>query len=186
MRPSSITQLSAATLAMLAAPVTARTYHMTPCLSQIAADVSCIDAMALSYCLEVTMEDTSLLASSLLEVGCTLDEARETTLAVEQCLSEEDNGPNDAGSRPDDLRRRDVDEPRRTRQPLIQIRGTKWARAESFNVTISATIVGLALGLSALGSTIAICFCCIRDSSRRKKARAAADAKEALKASGRK
>lgn len=143
--------------------------------------------MVLSYCLAVTMEDTSLLASSFLEVGCTLDEAKETTLAVEQCLSEEDNGPNDiAGSEPDDLRRRDVDEPRQLRQPLIQIRGTKWARAESFNVTISATIVGLTLGLSALGSTIAICFCCIRDSSRRKKARAAADAKEALKASGRK
>lgn len=142
--------------------------------------------MVLSYCLAVTMEDTSLLASSLLGFGCSLDEARETTLAVDQCLSEEDDGPNDAGSSPDDLRRRNVDQPRQPRQPLIQIRGTKWARAETFNVTISATIVGLVLGLSAVGSAVVICFCCIRDSSRKKKARAAADAKEALKASGRK
>lgn len=183
MRPSSITELSAATLALLANPIMAEPYHMTSCLSQVAADVSCVDAMVLSYCLATTMEDTSLLALSLLEVGCTLDEARETTLAVEQCLTESHEGSNDAGSGSDDLRRRNIDEPR---QPPIQIRSTKWARSDTVNVTISASIVGSVLGLAAAGSTVGVCFCCIRDNSRKKKARAAADAKAELKAKGKK
>ncbi|ROW04778.1 hypothetical protein VMCG_04775 [Cytospora schulzeri] len=186
MRLSSITELSATALAILANPVMATPYHLNTCLSQVAADVSCVDAMVLSYCLAITMEDTTLLALSLLEVGCTLDEARETTLAVEQCLTESDEGLNDSESGPDDLRRRNLDQPR---QP-IQIRGTKWARYSSsspgFNVAVSSAIVGLVLGLSAFVSMVVICFCCLRESSRKKKARAAAEAKEALKVKGRK
>lgn len=146
---------------------------------QVAADAPCVDALGLQYCLALSEEDLNLFAVSLVQSGCTPTEAEETTLAVEECLTQRDAAvSNNADSGPDDLRRRNIDEPR---EP-IQIRGIKLARStDTFNVTVSSVIVGTVLGLAASTSMVVICFCCLRERSRKKKAIAAADVKEAAK-----
>lgn len=153
---------------------------MSPCLMQVAADTPCVSALGFQYCLALSEEDLFLFAVSLVQSGCTPTVAKETTLAVEECLAQEDAAvSNQADSGPDDLRRRNIDEPR---EPM-QIRGTKIARTtDTFNVTVASAIVGTVLGLFGSVSMVTICFCCLRERTLKKRKIAAADAKAAAKA----
>lgn len=186
MRLSSITELSAATLALLAIPVTARPYNvpLDSCLKQVAANAPCVDALGLQSLLAVSKEDLHIFAVGLAHSGCTANEAEETTLAVQTCLDMRDAAlsntvDSDSGSGSEDLRRRKTDEPHQA----VRTRGSLLARASTdFNVTVASCIVGVVLGLAAFSSAVTICFCCLRESSRKKKAMALADAKEAEKA----
>ncbi|KUI57417.1 hypothetical protein VP1G_04736 [Cytospora mali] len=184
MRLSSITELSAAAMALLSAsPVMARPLHVTGCVKQAVVDLSCVEPFAAFYCLEVAEADPDLFGMCVSRAGCPTEEAGKAALAVQQCQTgAEHAGP---GSN-DDLRRR---EPLGRRDEPLQSLATLLARStssETFNVTISSAIVGIVLGMGVVGSTITICFCCLRESSRKKKAKKAAEEKEALMASSRK
>ncbi|KUI70520.1 hypothetical protein VM1G_06569 [Cytospora mali] len=184
MRLSSITELSAAAIALLSAsPVMARPLHVTGCVKQAVVALSCVEPFAAFYCLEVAEADPDLFGMCVARAGCPVEEAGKATLAVQQCQA----GAEHAGSGPnDDLRR---GEPLGRRDESLQSRATTWARStssDSFDVTLASAIVGIVLGLGVVASTITICFCCLRESSMKKQAKKAAEEKEALMASSRK
>lgn len=197
MRLSSITELSAAALAILATPAAARPFTKTlsPCLLKVAADVPCVDPLAFHYLLAVGNENLGTLRADLEQYGCAPVDALTITLAAKQCLVEMNQAlPNDSASAsdpgPEDLRRRDViaDEPQPQPQPRqpVRARGARlMVRATDFNVTVSSAIVGTVLGVAGGVAFIGVCFSCLRERSQKKKARLAAEVKAAAKEAAR-